>query len=163
MIDEWKIVEEFISGGIQCFIAKWERGARPDKAYTDISMDGFYQYNGYCVIPAGCSLRGVIDKYQYTYLKRFLKNPNRIANYKIGHPPDYDVHGGISYRDWGYGNLQHYPRSEWVIGFDTGHYGDFEGDVSGYGFKKNQRYVRYECHRLADQIAKDVEEIEAIE
>jgi len=160
MKDEWKTEEEFISKGIRCFIAKWERGARPDRAYADISEDGFYQYNGYCIIPAGYSLCGIVDEYAYDFIKEHLRNPNQIVNYKIGHPTNYDVHGGITYRDWGYGNLQRYPRSEWVIGFDTGHYGDFEDCAGGYGFKKDRRYVVYECHRLADQIVKEIEVIE---
>ena len=159
MKDEWKIEEGFISGGIQCFIAKWERGARPDRASARISDRGFYQYNGYCIIPPGFSLRGIVDMSQYDYLKRHLKNPNQIANYKMGYPTDYDVHGGITYRDWGYGDLQRFPRSDWVIGFDTGHYGDCEGDSGGAGFKKNRRYVVCECHRLADQIAEEIEVI----
>ena len=160
MRDEWKIVEAFVSRGIKCFIAKLERGECPDRAYADISEEGFYQYSGYCVIPAGHSMCGIVDKYQYDFLLTHLKKRNRISNYKIGYLKKYDVHGGITYRDWGYGDLKCYPKTEWVIGFDTGHYGDCEGDRGGYGFKKDRRYVEYECHRLADQIAKEVEVIE---
>jgi len=35
---------------------------------------------------------------------------------------DIDVHGGITYNDFGDGIRA--PKNWWVIGFDTGHYGD---------------------------------------
>lgn len=152
----WKIVDEFVSQGIRCFIAKLERGEGPDNIYAKIFENGFYQYNGYCVIPACHSLRGIVDKYEYAFLSTHLKDPNRIANYKIGNPQGYDIHGGITYRDWGYGDLKQYPRTEWIIGFDTAHLGDFEDNSVRRGYKKDAAYVKYECKRLAEQIAEEV-------
>ena len=156
MKNEWKIVDDFVSHGIQCFIAKWERGERPDNDWADIGEAGFYQYNGYCVVPSCHSLRGVVDEYEYKFLKTHLKNPNRIWGYKEGNPKDYDVHGGVTYRDWGYGGMRQYPVTEWIIGFDTGHLGDSEVDLYERGYKKSEYYVRYECKRLAEQIAEDM-------
>ena len=80
MKDEWKIVNEFVSHGIHCFIAKLERGERPDKDWANITEAGFYQYNGYCVVPSGYSLRGIIEEPEYDFLKARLKNPSRIWN-----------------------------------------------------------------------------------
>jgi hypothetical protein len=157
MKDEWEIVNEFTSQRIRCFIAKWTRGERPDKSWAEFSEDGFYQYNGYCVIPPCLSLRGIVDKYEYEYLKTHLKNSNHIFNYKKGNPRDYDVHGGITYRNWGYGNLKQYSRCEWIIGFDTGHWGDSEVNSFGRGYKKGEDYVAYECRQLAKQIAEEIE------
>lgn len=156
MKNEWKIVDDFVSHGIQCFIAKWERGERPDNAWADNDNDGFYQYNGYCIVPSCHSLRGIVDKYEYEFLKPFLRNPNRIWRYKEGNPEDYDVHGGVTYRDWGYAGMRQYPVTEWIIGFDTGHLGDCEVNLYEGGYKKSEYYVKCECKRLAKQIADDV-------
>jgi len=155
MKNGWRIVDEFLSHGIRCFIAKWKRGELPDKAWADIGEAGFYQYNGYCVVPSCHSLRGVVDKYTYECLKTHLKTPNTIWRYKEGNPKEYNVHGGVTYRDWGYGGMRQYPVTEWIIGFDTGHLGDNEVDQYG-GYKKEEPYVKCECMRLAEQIAEDV-------
>lgn len=136
MKKEWEIVDEFISNDIQCFIAEWESANRSDSPYTKIKDDGFYQYKGYCVIPAGYSQRGIVYEYEYGFLIAHLRNPNPIANYKKGTPHKYYVPGGITYRDWGYGDLKRYTKSDWVIGFDAGHYGDCDGDLSRMGHKK---------------------------
>lgn len=139
MKNEWEIVNEFTSGGIQCFIVKWERGERPDRSWADFNEDGFYQYNGYCVSPTGYSLRGIVDEYEYEFLRKHLKNSYKLANYKKGKPRDYNVHGGITYRDWGYGDHKQYPSTEWILGFDTGHLGDSETNSMDRGYKKGRR------------------------
>lgn len=158
MINEWTIVNEFAAHGIQCFIAKWEWGERPDRSWADYGEDGFYQYNGYCVIPPCNSLRGIVDKYEYEYSKTHLKNPNCIFCYKKGNPRDYNVHGGITYRDWGYGDRKQYSATEWIIGFDTAHSGDREVNSFEKGYKKGEDYVAYECIQLAKQIAEEIAE-----
>jgi hypothetical protein len=156
MKNRWEIVDEFVSNGIRCFIAKWEYGDRPDNAWADIGEDGFYQYNGYCVIPYEHPDWNVVDESHYEFLKTHLKRPEKIVYYKKGIPNDYCAPGGITYRDWGYGNCKQYSTGKWVIGFDTGHLWDSQCGFGPNSYKKGIMYVKYESKLLAEQIAKNI-------
>lgn len=156
MKNEWKIVDEFLSNGIQCFIAEWKRDDYPDRSWAGIGEEGFYQYNGYCVIPYEHPDWSVVNEYEYDFLKTHLKRPEKIVYYKKDNPQEYDVHGGITYRDRGYGNHKQYSTGKWIIGFDTAHLGDFENGLGWSGYKKSKEYVKNECKRLADLIVQDI-------
>lgn len=152
--NKWDIVAAFKEHDIQCYVMKWTFGITEDRQHARFGEEGFYQYNGYCVLPLGHPDRGVISESEYNFLKTQLKRPEMIAYFIPGDPWAYNVHGGITYRRWGYGssNAAYVSTQHWLIGFDTGHYGDSAQDYNIGGYKKDERYVKQETQWLATQI-----------
>ena len=107
--------------------------------WTHPLLEGYGWGNGYVIIPKGHPLYGK----DYRTIHKMM--------------PELDVHGGLTYSTTvdteiiRHMNLDQEDRGQWIVGFDTLHY----GDTAEYWTKKR---VQGETNRLKKQLMSYKEE-----
>lgn len=144
MSGPWEEEEDFYkfrepTTGLKCYVIRMKSGGH---------------LNGYVELPHGSKYRKQIRKVGRLFLgknrgkKGMVTQPRYERLYKAGVK---DVHGGLTFS----GKLKPRYSKKFVVGFDCAHYEDlsplYDRTVGVY---RNFEYVKKECLKLAQRLAK---------
>lgn len=117
-----------------------------------------FEYKGY-----NCIIRRIMKS---GHLCGYVEIPenNKLYEKSYKEIEDIDVHGGITFSDWGFGEDKDFSSEKWYIGFDLHHAYDLAPfmylyipklmDYLTFDYEtyKDMDYATEQCKKLVDQI-----------